>query len=79
MQAECSQDGVHALDVECEHLLWGSETFDAIRLVSLGLGFETRLVGPAVLLGGVLVWLWPIGIGGQDAGRRAMSRSFSWD
>ena len=29
------------------------------------LGFETRLVAPAVLLGGVLAWLWPIGIGGM--------------
>jgi hypothetical protein len=36
----------------------------AIRFVPLRIGFETCLVGPAVLLGGVLVWLWPIGIGG---------------
>ena len=36
-----------------------------IRLATLGLGFETRLVGPAVLLVGLLVWLWPIGIGGR--------------
>ncbi len=36
-----------------------------MRLVPVSVGFETRLVGPLVVLAGVLAWFWPIGIGGK--------------
>ncbi len=35
-----------------------------MRSVPASLGFEARWVGPAVVVGGVIAWLWPIGFGG---------------
>ena len=37
----------------------------SVRFGSASFGFETRLVGPAVLAGGILAWMWPIGLGGR--------------
>ena len=34
-------------------------------IIPVSIGLETRVVGPAVLVAGLLVWLWPIGIGGR--------------
>ena len=34
-----------------------------VRFVPASFGFESRLVAPAILVAGVLGWLWPIGIG----------------
>ena len=54
----------------------GNRTLRSVRFVPASFGFETRLVGPAVLAGGILAWLWPIGIGGHDARRRRCDAVF---
>ena len=35
------------------------------QLTSIAPGFRSRIIAPLILLGGILAWLWPIGIGGK--------------
>jgi hypothetical protein len=37
----------------------------SIRLIPISFGLEARLVAPAILLLGIVAWLWPIGCGGM--------------
>jgi hypothetical protein len=46
-------------------LRWEYPALRSVRFVPASFGFETRLVGPAVLVAGVLAWLWPLGTGGR--------------
>src|SRR5262249_32759512 len=46
-------------------MFWGLATLRSLRLVPVSVGFESRALVLVGLLGGILAWLWPIGIGGM--------------